>query len=180
MQLLSQRDPRWRDIKLGFTTTTTIGSHGCTITCLAMISDTTPDYVNERLKAVKGYAQGNLVIWTKIPEALPQLQFIERGTVYNNDRVKNNLPALVEVNGLKIGGVRHWVVFIGNQKIYDPWYGNQNSTSFYTPLYGYALFKKMNQSLSPDEKIAQIKTIVNSNSSASVKLDSIKSIIKNS
>lgn len=128
---LSQRDPRWRNIPLGFSSTTTIGSHGCTITCIAMILGTTPDVVNERLKAVNGYANTNLVIWAKLEEAFPGIK-IKRVWSYDNEDVKKNVPnVLVEVDGQPIGGHRHWVVFVGNQKMIDPWDGKEKSTASY-------------------------------------------------
>ena len=65
MTPLSQRDPRWKDIKLG-TGSTTIGQEGCLVTCLAMLAGTTPDVVNEELKRVGGYQNGNLVIWSAL------------------------------------------------------------------------------------------------------------------
>ena len=34
---LSQRDPRWKDEELGFDDTATIGTDGCSLTCLAML-----------------------------------------------------------------------------------------------------------------------------------------------
>src|SRR3990167_2077336 len=140
MQPLNQRDPRWARQQLG-TSNTTIGSHGCTITCIAMLVDTTPDVVNRELKRVGGFAQGNLVIWSKIPVAFPQLIFIKRVNSYNNDDVKANLPCLVEVDfdGSPNTFGNHWVVFIGNQRLLDPWVGQNRPTSTYKILKGYAV-----------------------------------------
>ena len=130
MQILGQRDPRWGNINLG-NSNTFIKDYGCTITCLAMIIGTTPDVVNDRLKAVGGFAQGNLVIWGKISEAFPGIK-INRVWVYNNDDVLNNVPnVLVEVPPNAIGGVsgKHWVVFIGNKECNDPWTGSKRPTN---------------------------------------------------
>jgi len=133
MTILSQRDKRWKSITLG--TSGTIGDFGCTITCLAMIIGSTPDVVNERLKAVNGYAQGNLVIWAKLEEAFPGIK-IKRVWSYDNADVLKNVPnVLVEVDGKPIGGYRHWVVYVGNKKAYDPWTGTEVPTSQYpTPV----------------------------------------------
>ena len=143
MQNLSQRDPRWANILLGTSKTTTIGSHGCTITCLAMLAGVSPDYVNDRLNEVGGFANTNLVNWTKIQAALPNLQFVWRGTPYDNDRVKNALPALVEVDfdGTGRDDDRHWVVYKGSQRLNDPWDGKEKPTSSYPKQTGYALIK---------------------------------------
>lgn len=139
MKKLSQRDPRWANIQLG-TSNKTIGTHGCTITALAIILDTTPDVVNQRLKDVGGYASGNLVIWDKIAIAFPGTQ-IHRVWSYNNDDVLANVPnVIVEVDGAPIGAPKHWVVFIGNKKMIDPWTGQEEATSKYTPL-SYCIIK---------------------------------------
>ena len=148
MQKLSQRDSRWASQKLGFSTTTTIGSHGCTITCTAMLASLTPDSVNNRLKAVGGYANTNLIIWTKIKEAISWLQFEWRGYSYENDRVTSaiskNGGCLVEVDGTPIGGTKHWVIYIGNQKLIDPWDGKEKPTSSYKAT-GYAVINKIGE-----------------------------------
>jgi len=133
MRTLSQRDDRWKNIKLG-TSNVTIGSHGCTITCIAMLADTTPDVVNTRFLSVNGYADGNLVIWDKIKEALPDMYCQKIGWTYDNSDVSKNLPCLVEVDGTPIGAPRHWVIYIGNQKLLDPWTGKEEPTSKYKPI----------------------------------------------
>lgn len=135
MNLLSQRDPRWADMKLG-TSDLTIGGYGCTITCLAMYIGTTPDVVNERLKAVNGFSQGSLVIWAKVAEAFPGVSITKLGWTYDNNDVAQNLPCLVEVDfdGTDRVDNRHWVVYKGNQKMNDPWTGTEEPTSKYPPL----------------------------------------------
>ncbi len=132
VQQLSQRDVRWVGLQLG-TSHTTIGTHGCLITAIASILNTTPDVVNERLKSVNGFKDGNLVIWAKINEAFPGIQ-TRREWTYNNDDVRQNLPAIVQVDGTPIGAPMHFVVFIGDQKLIDPWDGQIKSTGTYTPL----------------------------------------------
>lgn len=151
IKTLSQRDPQWANIKLG-TSNTTIGSHGCTITSLTMLlnhygGNYTPDQVNERLKSLPkdqngntGFANGNLVYWSRIKEAFPQVKSVERITNYDNNKVASSLPALVEVDGSRIGASKHWVLYIGNQKMLDPWFGNEKSTSYYAPT-GCTIFK---------------------------------------
>lgn len=143
---LSQRDDRWKNIKLGFSSNTTIGSHGCTITCIAMWlsyyykKNITPVQVNERLKEVDGFANYNLVIWSKLKEAFPGVEFEWRGKSYDNSVVSDNLPCLVEVDGTRIGGTKHWVLYVGDKKMADPFYGNIKDTNYYTPT-GYAVLK---------------------------------------
>lgn len=151
MQILSQRDSRWINTKLG-TSNTTIGDYGCTITCLAMIIGTTPDVVNERLKAVNGFASGNLLIWAKIEEAFPGIKQ-RRVWSYNNDDVKPNVGhVLVEVPAKPIGGTgSHWVVYIGNQRIYDPWTGKERPTSDFPNPTGYCVLTGSWQQAQPQQ-----------------------------
>lgn len=137
---LSQRNPYWSGMMLG-QSSTTIGVAGCTITCIGMKFGLTPAQVNDMLIAVGGFAahrdfpnEKNLVIWKKLEEAIPGVKFVYRHYTYNNDTVLNNLPCLVEVNGAPIGGLRHWVLYVGNQLLYDPWDGLVKPTSTYTPL----------------------------------------------
>lgn len=156
MTPLSQRDPKWKDIQLGFSDLT-ISSHGCTITGIAMILGTTPDVVNAKLKAVKGF-QGALVIWSKLLEAFPQITRVERVFSYNNDEVSKNLPCLVEVNGARIGASKHWVVFTGSGLMNDPWFGTTKPTSYYPPT-GYTIIQ-LKPSTMPDSDCQKQLTLI--------------------
>lgn len=132
--IVSQRDPKWSSIKLG-TSATTIGGYGCTITCLGYLVGMTPDKVNERMNAVGGYASGNLVIWTKVQEAIGVTCY--RYTTYDNAKVleaiANNGACLAEVDAKAIGGTgKHWIVLVGNKLAQDPWFGEERPTSNYT------------------------------------------------
>ena len=160
---LSQRDDRWANQKLGFSVNTTIGQAGCVITAIAMKFGTTPDVVNEALKALPrdakgngGYFDANLVVWKKLEEALPGVQFVNIYDHYDNDIVLKSLPCIVEVDGTPIGAPMHWVLFIGNQKILDPWDGVERSTATYKPKSFVVLggeYKKLNK---PEEKMVTL------------------------
>lgn len=131
--LFSQNDPRWKDIKVG-TSNLTIGEIGCVITCIGMKYGLTPDKVNELLNNVPdGFVQSNLVNWTKLPVALPGSEFVYKYSYYDNEIVRQNLPCIVEVDATPIGGTTHWVLYVGNQILYDPFDGQAKSTSVYTP-----------------------------------------------
>lgn len=149
MTIYGQRDSKWAKIGLGTSRTTTIGSHGCTITCVAMLAGLTPDVINQRMKDSNAFANTNLVIWNKIKEAIPHLEFDWRGYTYENDRVSKAVEehggCLVEVDfdGTGRDDDRHWVLFIGNKKLYDPWTGTERPTSTYKKLLGYAVIKTL-------------------------------------
>lgn len=142
----SQRDPEWSELRLG-TSDTKIGTHGCTITDVAMLANLTPKEVNDRLNAVNGYANGNLIIWGKVHEAISWLNFPDmgRGYTYKNDVVKaaieKNGGCLVAVDINPSDGVDrddHWVLFTGGGKMIDPYDGKEKPTSTYKPT-GYAI-----------------------------------------
>lgn len=139
MIIYSQRDPKWKDQKMG---TGTLGQYGCLVTSISMLSGISPDILNSKIKEVNGYS-GNNLIWEKL-DLIKGLDFIKRVRVYENDQVAANLPCLVEVDGSPIGGVTHWVLYTGNQKCLDPWDGTQKATSSYKPI-GYAVVKSLSE-----------------------------------
>lgn len=160
MNILSQRDPRWANIKLG-TSNVTIGGYGCTITCLAMVSGITPDIVNQKFIDGEGFANGNLVIWSKV-NLLPWCQFEWRGNTYDNERVKKAIAdygaCLVEVDfdGSDRTDDRHWVVYIGNGRMYDPWTGTEESTNKY-PVRGFSVIKRIPQPVQAPSEVDALK-----------------------
>jgi len=139
----SQRDPRWKYIKLG-TSNLTIGGYGCAITCLAMLLnsfgyDETPETVNQKLIAYKGYVSGNLLNWTVVPRIWPKVKFIYRDYNYQNVKVAfyvyaKNIPVIVGVNGRPIGAYRHYVLYVGDRFCLDPWDGRVKPTKSYTAV----------------------------------------------
>lgn len=148
MTPLSQRDGRWKDIKIG-NSSSTIGSYGCTLTCLAMLSNTTPDITNAFLTAVNGFSVDR-IIWTKLNETKLGLHFPDMGRqyVYNDVAVRDAIKAyggcLVEVDFdgiISTPNDRHWVLYIGDQKLIDPWDGKIKSTSSYPLVKGYAIIQ---------------------------------------
>lgn len=153
---LSQRDPRWKDKKLGFSTYS-IGAKGCTITCLTGLvnfvygSNLGVDEFNEAMRKVDGFAkdsygQKSLILWYKVPQAFPRLKWITRDYNYSNAKVSwyvyiHKIPVCVEVNAWSIGAPKHWVLFLGSQKMMDPWTGTIESTAKY-PVTGDALYQR--------------------------------------
>jgi hypothetical protein len=75
---LSQRDPRWKDEKLGFDDTATIGTDGCALICLTMLVNgyrfnETPDTLNQKLKAM---APGAGSKWLNVREPGGQTGYV--------------------------------------------------------------------------------------------------------
>lgn len=144
LQTYSQRDDRWKLKKLG-NGTGTIGSYGCTLTSItsgisAFGSTLTPLEANEKLKAVGGFGgtTENLIVWSALSKAFPQIKSVGIPEAYNNEKAKQMLdrgmPVVVKVNGSSIGASSHWCLLVGNQKMLDPWTGNIVPTSTYPIL----------------------------------------------
>jgi hypothetical protein len=147
---LCQRDVRWANKKLGFSDLK-IGTYGCTLTSLTMLinyisdKDLTPDVVNNELKKVNAFV-GALVYWVKVPLAFPELKFVYRYYNYNNLIVSkyvyiDKIPVVVQVNAARIGNAAHWVIFVGDRNMIDPWDGKVKSTSTY-PLTGFTIYTR--------------------------------------
>lgn len=151
----NQRDPRWAHIGLG-DGSTTIGYSGCTVSAIGDVLGLTPDVVNEKLKAVGGFL-GALVIWAKIEEAFPGVK-INRVWSYNNDDVLTHVPnVIVEVPAAPIGGSgSHWVNYIGNHQLKDPWTGTVRPTSDFPNPTGYCVIDTSNYS-APQDKLTELQ-----------------------
>lgn len=150
MTPLSQRDSRWKDKKIG-NSSSSIGGYGCTLTCLAMKAGTTPDIFDDAMTAVGGF-QVDMILWPKINETNLGLRFPDMGRhyVYDNDLVLKEIAdsgsCLVEVDFdgvISTPNDRHWVLFIGNQRCFDPWTGNEVATSKYPLRKGFCIINKV-------------------------------------
>lgn len=185
MIVLSQRDPRWGEIPVGFGIAK-IKDVGCTITVLAEILGTTPDVVNERMKAVKGFSdgrtigKGNLLVWSYIAKAFPGVS-AWRYYGYDNTKVKAAVPnVIVEVPGLPIGGRdKHWVRYVGNQKLHDPWTGRERPTSDFLGASGFTIITGTwsKPGLTKDQALAEIKKIAYGTQDDSTARQQVKDVL---
>ncbi len=119
---LSQMDPRWKNKALGFDTST-IGSYGCLMTSMTMVANyygfnETPDTVNEKMKAAKGY-QGALIIPAVLPAALPGMIYRNFINCENSAAPMTEIdaylaqgkPVIIEVDYAPDPGLQnHWIV----------------------------------------------------------------------
>jgi hypothetical protein len=138
---LSQRDPRWKDTLLGFSGSLTIGSDGCTLTCLTLTAncygfEETPPALNERLKALgpgRGFL-GPLIVWSGLPAALPGISLKAYMLCRNQPAPLDQINAflasgksvVVELDHSPAPGLQnHWVVLVeqhgDDYRMYDPW-----------------------------------------------------------
>lgn len=150
MQTLSQRDSRWGEITIGHSTSK-IKDYGCTLVCISILAGTTPDVVNAFLTAVGGFSVDR-IIWSKINETKLGLHFPDMGRqyVYNDvavrEAIEKNGGCLVEVDFdgvIKTPNDRHWILYVGNGKAYDPWTGTEISTTKYPIVKGYCIINKL-------------------------------------
>jgi hypothetical protein len=149
MTPLSQRDPKWASKVFGDPehSTSKIGDYGCLLTCLAMVSSLTPDVLNDKLVEVHGW-QNDLLIWGKVKEAIPfDFKF---PVAFDNDAVKQEIVTngfcvvWVDFDGkITTPSDMHWVVYIGNQQMIDPWTGTTKSTGWYPLIKGYSPCTKL-------------------------------------
>jgi len=137
---LWQKDPRWKNILLGYSKTMTIGGWGCLIVTLAMRLGLTPDVVNDRLKAVGGFTGAN-VYWQMVQVAFPELTDFEYVECYwtpapldrIDSRLAEGIPVHVHVDLYNETAEmeQHWVLLIGKNGddyiMNDPWTGKQGS-----------------------------------------------------
>lgn len=146
-EILGQRVLPQANVLLGFSNYY-IHAKGCLITELAECIGVSVEEVNDKLKNVAGFAadatgQVSLVIWAKIAEAFPGIT-VERFWAYNNDDVLAKLAegksVIVEVSATPIGGTgSHFVRYIGDGKLHDPWTGTERPTSDFPDVKGYAV-----------------------------------------
>lgn len=133
----SQRDLRWRFKKLGYSTVASIGNFGCLLTAYAMAAQMRPDDLNVKLRNVNGFAHATLIKHQSVAQVVNKWIFKGLIAPYNNTAVKtqitNNGFCIVKLsNGLF---PEHWVVFIGGQRMIDPWSGKNEPTNKYGNTY---------------------------------------------
>lgn len=185
--IYSQRDPKWANILIK---DMMIGQVGCTSTVASEIIGCTPDVFVKRMKALPvindrngsytGFL-GNNIVWARIMEAFPGIK-VFRYFSYDNNAVKALTPnVIVEVPAKPIGGTgKHWVRYMGNQRLHDPWTGTDRPTSDFLGATGYAVFsgKWIQPSVDPYEvTVNQCRTACDEPTSAVNKINQIKYLV---
>ncbi len=154
---LSQQDPQWKNVKLGFGNVT-LGTDGCAVTALTMLVNgysynETPKTLNQKLKDLgsgNGFI-GPLVVWGALPLAFPRLTY--RNLILSRDHdapiaeidaaIARGQPVVVETDRSLASGLQnHWVVLYAKQGddylMLDPWpYPPDNKDTLLTVRYGF-------------------------------------------
>lgn len=146
MKILSQRDPKWSDIKLG-KSNVAIGKYGCTTTCLSMVSDWFNIYKDpSQIAQTIDYTRDGLIIWTSLSNI--GLKLDQRVYSFDDNSIDKALSntdtcCILQVNG------NHWVLALskslfGGYRIADPWFGDKSTTSRYdNHVTGIAIISKI-------------------------------------
>ena len=147
---IGQRDPKWKDKKLG-TSTTTIGDAGCvlcsaTIVCRFYGHDVWPNWLNEQMIKIGGYYDKNLWQWHKLTDIFSDIKVHKLIDCYTtpaplneiNKRLDEGHPVIVCVDfDPKVGVQTHYVVIFGREGddyyIADPWF---NDVALFKGRYG--------------------------------------------
>lgn len=138
MKYYSQRDPKWANLKLG-NSNSTIGRYGCFLTSLAMLAEIPPDQANEKLKKEGAFSK-DLIISDKAADAL--------GLEYSPPaRSAHFVPyydciAEVDFNPATAKKEQHFVVYLTDGKIVDPWDLNPKPKKNPYNIISIRLFKK--------------------------------------
>ena len=156
---LSQRDPRWQDINLGFDKVQTIGTQGCVLASLAMLATgygytETPETLNKKLMELgsgKGFI-GPLMVWAGMTRLYPKIGIKEIFVCSDTKPVpfkridallSNGQAVMVECDrSLASGDQAHWVILTKKKGedyvMLDPWpYPADKDEILLTSRYGF-------------------------------------------
>lgn len=148
MLILSQRDPRWSQVKLG-SSSLTVGRYGCTTTSISMLSTYFGGVIwpNEIATDIKKYTSDGLVNWSSMD--FPRFKFEKRIYGRNDAEIMASFNDPNKAVILQVDNGQHWVVclgktFFGNDyKIADPWFGDKRTAcGTYKNITGSAHFIK--------------------------------------
>lgn len=151
---LSQRSPVWAHDALGSDPVDTIGSSGCALTAVSMVTNafgfaTNPGTLNRWLTSHGGYIENDLLLWRQaaagsqgsvrwkwmhVPGIVPQLQTDEQNIedLPPQSLVESELDAgHLVVAEVRLYGGMHFVVITGHSGhtlyINDPWFGDRTT-----------------------------------------------------
>lgn len=108
---LSQRDPRWANVKIG-DTNLTIGRWGCTITSLCMLAEYFGEKVTpDKVARVPGlFNKDGKIIWANLNRIFKKFKFVERVYGRNDAKINNALAGKNTGCILEVDNNSHWVM----------------------------------------------------------------------
>jgi hypothetical protein len=114
MIYFSQNDPQWKNVKIG-KSNSTLGSYGCTISCIATGGTWFGEEKNPGSLAGKLRFLVDKVLWASIGEVYKNMKFSWRFYKYDQGLIDEALKNKDKVVLLNISGGAHWV--FGRYKI---------------------------------------------------------------
>lgn len=130
MKLLSQRDPRWANVKLG-KSSLLMGRYGCTTTAISMLSDYFGSFFDPTVlgTVTLKYTPDGLLLWPSV-DNITNMRFEKRLYGRHDSEILKSLKDPDKACILEVEG-RHWVTamkktLFGNSYIVaDPWLGDK-------------------------------------------------------
>jgi hypothetical protein len=129
MKLLSQRDNKWVNNRIG-ESPITVGGFGCLITSLSMFSDwygkyRDPAWMAKNLK----FTKDGLFLWPSMNDSELPFKFVYRYYKRDDKKIKEILNSKDNACVLQVNNGKHWVALVGYSRIYgykiaDPFYGD--------------------------------------------------------
>jgi hypothetical protein len=151
MQHYSQRDPRWSRNRLG-NSSVTIGSHGCLLTCVSMITSTQPDEANRQI-TTRGFNSRGELLWYPAGEILG---FEYLG--WSSGRPMR-YPVIAEVPAPAGSSYpTHFIVLIDGNTMIDPWDLSPRPRPRTYPIRSYRNLTTMSKSIDLTEAILIVST----------------------
>lgn len=127
--VLSQQDKRWSSQKIG-ESSVTVGSHGCLITGISMLSAWYGTFHNPEWMAKHlSFTKDGLLIWNSITDSDLPMRFSYRYYSRNDAKIREILASKDGACLLQVNNGKHWVVLVGysrvnGYRIADPFYGD--------------------------------------------------------
>ena len=127
MNFFSQNSPTWKEVKIG-RSPWTLGSKGCTTTCVSDASsyfqeEKTPDKLSQKGLT---YTLDGLLLWSSIGRVFKKFEFEWRFYSYDKKRIDSAYKDPNKVVLLNVAKGSHWVFLVGRHipflgyKISDP------------------------------------------------------------
>lgn len=156
MQNICQRDPRWKNRKIG-QSDKTIGTDGCTLSSITYLDQwfnpnrkpiLTPAYLAGKKDL---FLKDARIIWDKLNQYLENFEYVGRFYKFDYDRVVEALKDPDQAVIIEVDNHEHWVAgnsYGRNQsgyflKVMDPWFGELNDPlKTWHSLDGFVLFRR--------------------------------------
>jgi len=111
MQYLSQKDPRWANVRIG-RSATTVAKNGCTLTDVSMISDFFGSFIDPKTLASHRElfdGQGRM-IWGNLVAIFHAFRFVWRQYGENDQKIQASLTPPLKAVILEVWNKKHWLL----------------------------------------------------------------------